>query len=402
MARPIKQGLDYFPTDTTFWHNLKVRRLRQYCGSQAPHVLLVMLSLAYQEEGYFLEWNEEVCFLVAESAGTPEGFVTEVLEKALALGFFHQEIFDHYQILTSEEIQSRYIIATKKRKEVKLEAKYLLETPAERHNLMIIPDSKPDAALAIIPQNEAAQTILPPATLNDKAPAVSSPLPTTAKEPAADNTSPVAVSAESAESVDPTSAKSPILQKTTSFKTWQQLWQAPNTLLQAQISRLLQQYGDELVTAAIQIAGNKSVPKQSGLAFVKSCLKKWQENGVTTLEEARIFQKKGGGRNHQENNFSSSPLSSTGLATTSHSSKRNPYRDRPYRQEKLIDWESFANPPVTRQAWLKLQKELRQFMGEEYTVDTTFDATVAERRWIFDDSRDYQDEVYLAAVEKAN
>lgn len=165
MARPIKQGLDYFPTDTTFWHSLKVRRLRQYCGSQAPHVLLVMLGLTYQEEGYFLEWNEEVCFLVAESAGTPEAFVTEVLEKALTLGFFHQEIFEHYQILTSEEIQSRYIMATKKRKEVKLEAKYLLKLPAGRHNLLILPDIQASPTPSASSEKEGPQPAVSPVVL---------------------------------------------------------------------------------------------------------------------------------------------------------------------------------------------------------------------------------------------
>ena len=41
-------------------------------------------------------------------------------------------------------------------------------------------------------------------------------------------------------------------------------------------------------------------------------------------------------------------------------------------------------------------------MGEEYTMDATFQATAAEQRWIFDESRDYQDEVYLSATEKDN
>ena len=395
MARPIKQGLDYFPTDTTFWHSLKVRRLRQYCGSQAPHVLLVMLGLTYQEEGYFLEWNEEVCFLVAESAGTPEEFVTEVLEKALTLGFFHREIFEHYQILTSEEIQSRYIMATKKRKEVKLEAKYLLKLPAQRHNLLILPDTQVSPTLATSSEKEEPQPAVSPVVHCEEAAFASSPLPTTTKEAATDLVEHAEKPIEAPISEAPTVNESPILQKTTTFKTWQQLWQAPNTLLQAQISRLLQKYGDELVTAAIQIAGNKSVPKQSGLSFVKSCLKKWQENGVTTLAEVHIFQEKGARLHNQEHTFNSSFSPSP-----QSSPQRYPARNRPYRQEKLIDWETFANPPVTRQAWLKLQKELRQFMGEEYTMDATFQATAAEQRWIFDESRDYQDEVYLAATEK--
>ncbi len=168
MARPIRQGLEYFPTDITFLSDIRVRRIAAACGGQAVHILLSLLINTYRDAGYYLEWNEEVRFLVADEVRVAETLAAAVVEKALAVGFFDLQLFNEYRILTSREIQDRYIAATHKRKEVRLIGAYLLVEQPERNNLVIealetpAKTSPAPAEMAVPPQSVPAPTAASP------------------------------------------------------------------------------------------------------------------------------------------------------------------------------------------------------------------------------------------------
>lgn len=168
MARPIRQGLEYFPTDITFLSDIRVRRIAAACGGQAVHILLSLLINTYRDAGYYLEWNEEVRFLVADEVRVAETLAAAVVEKALAVGFFDLQLFNEYRILTSREIQARYIAATHKRKEVRLIGAYLLVEQPERNNLVIealetpAKTSPAPAEMAVPPQSVPAPTAASP------------------------------------------------------------------------------------------------------------------------------------------------------------------------------------------------------------------------------------------------
>lgn len=108
MARPIKKGLDYFPVDVNFLKDLKVRKILRACGGSAPTILICLLGYIYGNEGYFMLWDEDARFLVADDVGASEALVEEVLKKAIKVGFFDKGIFERDKILTSRGIQTRY------------------------------------------------------------------------------------------------------------------------------------------------------------------------------------------------------------------------------------------------------------------------------------------------------
>ena len=78
MARPTKKGLDYFPLDVDFLSDLKVRRIIKACGKEAVHILVALLANIYRDEGYYVLWDDDLAFLVADEVGTKEGTVEEL------------------------------------------------------------------------------------------------------------------------------------------------------------------------------------------------------------------------------------------------------------------------------------------------------------------------------------
>lgn len=136
MARPIKQGLDYFPLDVGFLRDLKVRRITKACGLSAISILIYLLGTIYQDNGYYMQWNEDQTFLVADDVGTSEGAVMEVVKKAIQVGFFDEHMWNTYQILTSRGIQKRYfsVAAKNKKKSVSVDERFLLISESTRVN----------------------------------------------------------------------------------------------------------------------------------------------------------------------------------------------------------------------------------------------------------------------------
>ncbi|MDT2757689.1 DUF4373 domain-containing protein [Enterococcus asini] len=138
MARPLKQGLDYYPLDVEFYRDIKMRRLTHAFGVESLVLMLTLVGIIYKEEGYFTHWNEEVCFLVAADNYTTEEQVTAVVQKAVAVGYFDQMCYETYGILTSSEIQKHYLAATYKRKQVTMVAEYFLVPEDARGNLHLV------------------------------------------------------------------------------------------------------------------------------------------------------------------------------------------------------------------------------------------------------------------------
>ena len=101
MARPTKQGLEYFSFDTDFFSDVKIRRISRACGPASTSILICLLCNIYRDKGYYIAWDENLPFVVADTIGTTEGAVEEVIKKAIQVGFFDKELFDKYKILTS-------------------------------------------------------------------------------------------------------------------------------------------------------------------------------------------------------------------------------------------------------------------------------------------------------------
>lgn len=270
MARPTKKGLDYFPLDVDFLSDLKVRRIIKACGKEAVHILVALLANIYRDEGYYVLWDDDLAFLVADEVGTKEGTVEELVRKAVQVKFFDKDIFDKYSALTSKGIQNRYILATKERKKVELEFKYLLTNEVNRSNISI------NGGNNSVNQGNNQQ-------------------------------SKVKESKEKEIKEDATAGES------ASLETFQKLWLFPNVVQVEDLLNLVDFYGDELVEAAIKLAGSKDVPKNRAISFLTASLQEWADANVKTIDQARDYQRTRG-------------------------AKKQGYNQKPLREEKLPDW----------------------------------------------------------------
>lgn len=270
MARPTKKGLDYFPLDVDFLSDLKVRRIIKACGKEAVHILVALLANIYRDEGYYVLWDDDLAFLVADEVGTKEGTVKELVRKAVQVKFFDKDIFDKYSVLTSKGIQNRYILATKERKKVELEFKYLLTNEVNRSNISI------NGRNNSVNQGNNQQ-------------------------------SKVKESKEKEIKEDATAGES------ASLETFQKLWLFPNVVQVEDLLNLVNIYGDELVEAAIKLAGSKDVPKNRAISFLTASLQEWADANVKTIDQARDYQRTRG-------------------------AKKQGYNQKPLREEKLPDW----------------------------------------------------------------
>lgn len=125
-GRPTKQGIDYFPMDVGFFTDVKIRKISRACGSQSTSILICLLCNIYKDEGYYILWDEDLPFVISDTVGVSEGAVKEVLIKSLQVGFFDQELYEKYKILTSSGIQKRFLLATYQRKETTIIPEYLI------------------------------------------------------------------------------------------------------------------------------------------------------------------------------------------------------------------------------------------------------------------------------------
>ena len=126
MARPKKQGIDYFPLDVNFFSDVKIRKIARACGSQSTSILICLLCNIYKDNGYYILWNEDLPFVIADSVGVSEGAVKEVILKAIQVDFFDKDIYEKYKVLTSHGIQSRFKSAVYKREEIEYVVEYLV------------------------------------------------------------------------------------------------------------------------------------------------------------------------------------------------------------------------------------------------------------------------------------
>ena len=131
MARPLKDGVDYFPKDTDFYEDDKVRLLRAEFGSKGMYLLDYILCDLYGKNGYFIKWDKNKCYLVSDGAGcgcSPE-FVAEFISGCIRCSFFDKRVFEMFGALTSVGIQRRFIRMLNSRENFTfIEEYFLLDT----------------------------------------------------------------------------------------------------------------------------------------------------------------------------------------------------------------------------------------------------------------------------------
>ena len=128
MARPTKEGLDYFELDCHM--DEKIRLIQAEFGLAGFAVVVLLFMEIYGGKGYYMSWNEDALLLFAlQNCGTAGGnknLIQEIVSACIRRDIFSKELFEKYQILTSSGIQKRYINAVARRENVTLKKEYLL------------------------------------------------------------------------------------------------------------------------------------------------------------------------------------------------------------------------------------------------------------------------------------
>ncbi len=124
MARPPKKGIDYFPMDVT--DTINVRLLLADTGMTGFAILIKLWQKIYGENGYYCRFDEDVLMLFANEYHLTPTQVKKTLDAALKRGLFDKTLYQKEQILTSADIQERFLEATKRRLAPELRSDYCL------------------------------------------------------------------------------------------------------------------------------------------------------------------------------------------------------------------------------------------------------------------------------------
>lgn len=125
MARPAKLGLDYFPLDVDIDQDEKLIVVIAKYG-MAGFGIIIRMMMAIYKHGYYYDWTEKEQYIFSMKVGEPVERINEIVQECLKWGFFHQDMFDKYEILTSKGFQKRFELAATRRKESLIKPEYNL------------------------------------------------------------------------------------------------------------------------------------------------------------------------------------------------------------------------------------------------------------------------------------
>ncbi|MEC0171145.1 DUF4373 domain-containing protein [Paenibacillus graminis] len=115
MARPTKEGLDYFPLDIDFDQDDKLVVPVNKYGMQGLGIIVKLMAEIYRN-GYFYPWGEREQYVFSNRVNVDINSINDVVNECVKWDFFHAGLFGKYQILTSKGFQKRFIEASKRRK----------------------------------------------------------------------------------------------------------------------------------------------------------------------------------------------------------------------------------------------------------------------------------------------
>ncbi|MFT8319321.1 MAG: DUF4373 domain-containing protein [Bacillus sp. (in: firmicutes)] len=125
MARPQKEGLDYFPLDVDIDQDDKVALIEAQHGVTGFAIVIKLLMKIYKN-GYYYNWTEKEQLLFSRSINVDINSINDVINDCLKWELFSKTVFEKQAILTSKGIQLRYLEAVSRRQEVKIPKSHLL------------------------------------------------------------------------------------------------------------------------------------------------------------------------------------------------------------------------------------------------------------------------------------
>ena len=124
MARPKKDGLDYFPHDCDMSNDLKMEAIEAHHGLEGYAVVNKLLERIYKEKTCELDISDaDTRRILARKFGLPVENFESIVATAARVGFFCAQTYQN-GVLTSGGIHKRaqVVLETRKRKQERYEA----------------------------------------------------------------------------------------------------------------------------------------------------------------------------------------------------------------------------------------------------------------------------------------
>ena len=262
MARPRKDGLDYFPVDVNILSDIKTKKLIRGYGTETITILIYLLSAIYRDNGYYLQYDDDLNFIIADEFNFEENFVEKVILKMVEVDFFNKEMFEQHKILTSEGIQKRYLKASERRVYVNILPTYCLindssdefmytETPTEQNKCIQKPRS---SVVSVYRSTQSKVNIKVKNKLNKK---LNKKLVTSSDEPDKD------------------------VQELITM--YQENFGVCNSLVINDLQNTLLMFDKDVIIESFRL----SVGKDNPYLYMKGIWKKWKDEGIITLEQVQ-------------------------------------------------------------------------------------------------------------------
>ena len=123
MARPTKQGVDYFPLDVHLDNKFKFIEIK--FGLEGFATIIKIMQEIYSQS-YYCDWSEDEMLLFSSEHNIEIDKLTKITDEAVDRDIFDKTLYEDFKILTSKGIQNRYKEIVRRRKEVKVVEEYLL------------------------------------------------------------------------------------------------------------------------------------------------------------------------------------------------------------------------------------------------------------------------------------
>lgn len=115
MARPVKEGLSYFPFDVDFFSDRKIKILKSRYGADGITLYIYLLCEVYKSNGYYLETDDDFLYIISDDLNMSYEKIRQIMNFLLERSLFDDTLFKSDKVLTSIGIQRRFQEAIKSR-----------------------------------------------------------------------------------------------------------------------------------------------------------------------------------------------------------------------------------------------------------------------------------------------
>jgi DnaD/phage-associated family protein len=114
MARPVKEGLSYFPFDVDFFSDRKIKILKSRYGADGITLYMYLLCEVYKN-GYYLKTDDDFLYIISDDLNMSYEKIRQIMNFLLERSLFNDTLFKSDKVLTSVGIQRRFQEAIKSR-----------------------------------------------------------------------------------------------------------------------------------------------------------------------------------------------------------------------------------------------------------------------------------------------